>query len=98
MKQKIPNGHPQIATVAIEQATSCKEQNNTNNPYEYSDKGTMATVKRHLAVVEHGISFSGIFAWLFDVSTFNAYTWGKNKHFCKLVVEIFYFRSIVTTI
>lgn len=66
--EKFPNGHPQIATVAIEQAKHLAKniKNNTTTPYEYSDKGTMATVGRHLAVVDlPGFKFQGFFAWLF---------------------------------
>jgi NADH dehydrogenase len=70
--EKYPNGHPQVATVANEQA-DCLAQNLKNcikktklNPFEYSDKGSMATIGRHLAVVDlPGIKFQGFFAWLF---------------------------------
>lgn len=65
---KYPNGHPQIATVAIEQAKHLAKnlRNNTNKSYEYSDKGSMATVGRHLAVVDlPQLKFQGFFAWLF---------------------------------
>ncbi len=67
-----PNGHPQVATVANEQGVQLA--NNLNNllknapikEYEYSNKGSMATVGRHLAVVDlPKYSFQGFFAWLF---------------------------------
>ncbi len=70
--EKFPNGHPQVATVANEQADYFyknlirleKKQNPL--PFEYSDKGSMATVGRHLAVVDLPfIKFQGFFAWLF---------------------------------
>lgn len=66
--EKFPNGHPQIATVAIEQGKHLAKniKNNSNTPYEYSDKGTMATVGKHLAVVDlPGLKFQGFLAWLF---------------------------------
>lgn len=66
--EKFPNGHPQVATVAIEQAKHLAKnlKNNSTIPYEYSDKGSMATVGRHLAVVDlPKFKFQGFFAWLF---------------------------------
>ncbi|MCA0429136.1 MAG: NAD(P)/FAD-dependent oxidoreductase [Bacteroidetes bacterium] len=70
--EKYPNGHPQVATVANEQA-DCLVQNLKNCinktkliQYEYSDKGSMATIGRHLAVVDlPSFKFQGFFAWLF---------------------------------
>lgn len=66
--EKFPNGHPQVATVAIEQAKHLANniKNNTSIPYEYSDKGSMATVGKHLAVVDlPNIKFQGFLAWVF---------------------------------
>lgn len=66
--EKFPNGHPQVATVAIEQAIHLANniKNNTSIPYEYSDKGSMATVGKHLAVVDlPNIKFQGFLAWVF---------------------------------
>lgn len=66
--EKFPNGHPQVATVAVEQAKQLAKnlKNNTYVPYEYSDKGAMATIGRHLAVVDlPSVKFQGFFAWLF---------------------------------
>ncbi len=69
---KFPNAHPQVATVANEQADVLyKNLNNLANakkliPFEYSNKGSMATVGRHLAVVDLPfIKFQGFLAWLF---------------------------------
>jgi NADH dehydrogenase len=72
---KYPNGHPQVANVAINQA-----KNMANNfrwmemkspkrlqEFEYHDKGSMATVGRNLAVVDipkPKLHFGGFFAWL----------------------------------
>lgn len=66
--EKFPKGHPQVATVAIEQGKHLARniKNNTSEPYEYSDKGSMATVGRNLAVVDlPNWKFQGFFAWLF---------------------------------
>lgn len=69
------NGHPQLANVAIGQAQTLAQniiwQTNGNRhyqkEYEYNDKGSMATVGRHLAVVDipwMNIHLRGIIAWL----------------------------------
>lgn len=66
--EKFPNGHPQIATVAIEQAKHLAKnlKKKLSLPFNYSDKGSMATVGRHLAVVDlPTFKFQGFFAWLF---------------------------------
>jgi NADH dehydrogenase len=70
--EKYPNGHPQVATVANEQADQLYKnllkliKKESLMPFEYSDKGSMATIGRHLAVVELPIvKFQGIIAWLF---------------------------------
>lgn len=70
--KQFPNGHPQVATVANEQADTLSknllrlEQSKSQVEFEYSNKGSMATVGRHLAVVDLPfIKFQGFFAWLF---------------------------------
>jgi NADH dehydrogenase len=67
-----PNGHPQVATVANEQGKLLGKNLNSlvrgkkMKEYEYSNKGSMATVGRHLAVVDlPKFSFQGFFAWIF---------------------------------
>lgn len=69
---KYPNGHPQVATVANTQADALKKnlllliEGKPMRPYEYKDKGSMATVGRGLAVVDLPYAkFQGFFAWLF---------------------------------
>ena len=69
-EEKYPKGHPQVAQVAIQQAKLLAEnlrRNLKNKPmkeFRYHDLGTMATVGRHLAVVElPGFRFQGIFGW-----------------------------------
>jgi NADH dehydrogenase len=69
-EEKYPKGHPQVAQVAIQQANLLGENfvrmksNKTLKEFKYKDLGTMATVGRHLAVVElPSFRFQGIFAW-----------------------------------
>jgi NADH:quinone reductase (non-electrogenic) len=71
---KYPEGHPQVATVAIQQAELLAdylkriERKSTRfYEFEYFDKGSMATVGRNLAVVDlpkPRLHFSGFIAWL----------------------------------
>ncbi len=64
-------GHPQVAPVAIQQATLLaqnvknKLKGQPMKPFVYRDKGSMATVGKNKAVVEIGnLRFGGFFAWL----------------------------------
>ncbi|MEX1202288.1 MAG: NAD(P)/FAD-dependent oxidoreductase [Ferruginibacter sp.] len=71
-----PYGHPQVAPVAIQQADllvknlkriQMKSNETYLLPFEYKDKGTMATVGRNLAVVDvpkPKLHFGGFLAWL----------------------------------
>jgi NADH dehydrogenase len=69
-----PQGHPQLASVAIQQASTLAEnlkrlERKTTQLYEfeYHDKGSMATVGRNLAVVDipkPKLHFGGFLAWL----------------------------------
>lgn len=75
---KYPNGHPQVAPVAIQQAKFLaknlirSQKNKTKiKEFEYYDKGTMATVGRNLAVVDipkPKLHFRGFVAWLIWMS------------------------------
>lgn len=69
---KYPNGHPQVANVAINQAKNLGKnilkvlKNNENKlvEYEYNDLGMMATIGKHKAVVELPFfKFKGPLAW-----------------------------------
>jgi len=69
---KYPNGHPQVANVALNQAKtlgenivkSLKNENFKPVEYEYNDMGMMATIGKHKAVVEFPfIKFHGPLAW-----------------------------------
>ncbi len=65
-----PNGHPQVAPVAIQQAELLAKNlsrlvhQKPLKPFQYKDKGSMATIGRKKAVVDvAGLFFSGTFAW-----------------------------------
>jgi NADH dehydrogenase len=64
-------GHPQVATVAIQQGRYLvqildrKLKGETTDAFRYRNKGSMATIGRGRAVVDIGkYSFGGVFAWL----------------------------------
>ena len=69
-----PNGHPQVAQVAIQQAKNLAknlkkinegEDDNSLTPFKYNNLGSMATIGRNKAVVEIGKFHSqGFFAWI----------------------------------
>jgi NADH:ubiquinone reductase (H+-translocating) len=66
-----PDGHPQVAQVAIQQAANLAKNLKRDlnqqkmNPFRYFDKGSMATIGRNKAVVDLPFwSFQGFFAWL----------------------------------
>ncbi len=67
---KYPHGHPMMAQPAIQQGKLLGENlvrlknNKTMKPFDYHDKGSMATIGRNLAVVDlPHYHFNGIFAW-----------------------------------
>lgn len=69
--EKYPQGHPQLANVAINQGRVLAQNfralwsGRALHPFEYKDKGTMATVGKHKAVVElPNFKFQGYFAWM----------------------------------
>ena len=67
---KYPKGHPQVANVAINQgknlARNFLKKEEDWREYEYEDKGSMATIGKHKAVVDlPNFKFQGIFAWYF---------------------------------
>ncbi len=71
VQDKFPNGHPQVAPVAIQQAqmvaANLKKMLKQETPekFSYFDKGTMATVGRNRAVVEIGkLTFGRFIGWL----------------------------------
>ena len=68
--EKYPQGHPMMVQPALQQGKLLGEnlikliQKKTMTPFEYKDKGSMATIGRNLAVVDlPHYHFSGIFAW-----------------------------------
>lgn len=68
---KYIQGHPQVANVAITQGKNLgknilKNSEKDWQEYEYNDKGSMATIGKHRAVVDlPKFKFQGIFAWYF---------------------------------
>lgn len=70
INDQFPLGHPMVAQPAIQQGRLLGE--NLSNllaerpmkPFEYKDKGSMATVGRNKAVCDlNGYKFQGVFAW-----------------------------------
>lgn len=66
-----PQGHPQLAQVAMQQAENLamnlkrQGKNEQEHPFSYRNLGTMATIGRKKAVVEIGrLKFGGFLAWL----------------------------------
>lgn len=66
-----PNGHPQVAQVAIQQGRNLArnfmllKKKTEIKPFKYIDRGSMATIGRNLAVADFSfIKFSGFIAWL----------------------------------
>lgn len=69
--EKYPNGYPQVAQVAIQQASNLADnfvgltKGKSLKPFKYRDLGSMATIGRNLAVVDLPfLSFQGFFGWL----------------------------------
>ena len=66
-----PNGHPQVAQVAIQQGTNLANnfkairKNAPLKAFKYIDRGSMATIGRNRAVADLPfLKFSGFIAWL----------------------------------
>lgn len=66
-----PQGHPQVANVAINQGKTLaknflKKTESEWKEYEYVDRGSMATIGKHRAVVDlPKFKFQGFLAWYF---------------------------------
>jgi NADH dehydrogenase len=66
-----PDGHPQLAQVAIQQGTLLAKNfkrladGKTMKPFSYVNKGSMAIISKYEAVADlPKVSFAGFFAWL----------------------------------
>jgi NADH dehydrogenase len=66
-----PNGHPQLAQVAIQQGTLLAKNlkrmadGKAMQDFRYNDKGSMAIISKYEAVADlPKVSFTGFFAWL----------------------------------
>lgn len=71
ISDETPKGHPQVAQAAIQQGKYLAQTltnliNGTpSKPFEYKDKGSLATVGKRKAVADLGkLKFAGYFAWL----------------------------------
>lgn len=71
-RESAPKGYPQVASVAIQQAANLAKNfqlllaNKPAMPFNYKDKGSMATIGRNKAVVDLAYpkwSFQGLLAW-----------------------------------
>lgn len=70
---KYPKGHPQLASVALQQASvlaknliASERKSSARHEFEYRDKGSLATIGRNLAVVDLAkpkVHLKGFFAW-----------------------------------
>lgn len=102
--KEFPNGHPQLANVAINQAKALAKNlkrlagGKAMEPFVYKSPGTMATIGKHKAVVDlPSFSFQGRLAW---------FTWMflhlmlilsvRNKFFIFLNWAISYFTNDTT--
>ena len=69
--EQTPKGHPQVAQTAIQQGKYLGNsllkiiEDQAVKPFEYKDKGSLATVGKRKAVADLGkFKFAGYFAWL----------------------------------
>lgn len=69
-EEKFPEGHPQLAQVAIQEAKLIADNmkaevlGKAQKPFHYRNLGSMATIGRNKAVADiAGISFGGFMAW-----------------------------------
>ena len=69
--ENYPDGHPQLAQVAIQQGTLLAKNfkrladGKTLKPFSYVNKGSMAIISKYEAVADlPKVSFAGFFAWL----------------------------------
>lgn len=66
-----PQGHPQVANVALNQAKNLaknllRKEGSSWTEFEYKDRGSMATIGKHRAVVDlPNLKFQGRLAWYF---------------------------------
>ncbi|MGB3074939.1 MAG: NAD(P)/FAD-dependent oxidoreductase, partial [Chitinophagales bacterium] len=99
--EKYPQSHPQVANVAIGQAKVLAKNfknmlhNKPLRQYEYNDKGTLATVGKHKAVVDLSFAhFQGFFAWFIWMALHLLLLMGmKNKIFVFVDWLISYFSN-----
>lgn len=98
-----PQGHPQVASVAIQQADllannlrrmEMKSGSKQFNEFSYHDKGSMATVGRNLAVVDipkPKLHFGGLFAWLIWMALHLMLILGVKNRFFVFINWVYYY-------
>ena len=99
--EKYPQAHPQVANVALSQAKLLSKnfkrilKSQPLAPYEYKDKGSMATIGKHKAVVDLSfMHFQGFFAWFVWMGLHLLLLMGmKNKIFVFVSWLISYFSN-----
>ncbi|HAL81345.1 MAG TPA: FAD-dependent oxidoreductase [Mucilaginibacter sp.] len=71
ISDELPNGHPGVAPVAMQQGKLLAKnlvhliKGEPTQPFKYFDKGSLATIGRNKAVADFGkLHFQGFFAWL----------------------------------
>jgi NADH:ubiquinone reductase (H+-translocating) len=69
--KNFPNGHPQLAQVAIQQGKNLAENfkrmivKKSLKPFTYDDKGSLAIISKYKAIADlPNLFFKGFFAWL----------------------------------
>ncbi len=85
---EFPEGHPQVAQVAIQQAVNLANNfiKNQSKPFKYKDLGTLATIGRNKAVADlPKLKFYGFTAWvLWLIVHLRSLIGFKNKFFVML--------------
>jgi NADH dehydrogenase len=84
---RYPKGHPQVAPVALQQASLLAKNllrlsnGEKTKPYKYYDKGTLTSIGRNLAVADlKRISLKGFIAWIvWSLVHLFSIVGGKNK-------------------
>jgi NADH dehydrogenase len=95
--EKYPQGHPQVAQVALQQGKHLAEFLNGKHThsFEYNDKGSMAILGKKNAVVDIGrFHFNGLFAWfLWSLVHIFSIIGVKNRLFVFINWIFFYFSN-----
>lgn len=103
-----PRGHPMVAQVAIQQAKNLANnllklsKKQAIKPFQYRDKGSMATIGRNKAVVDYGkLHLGGFAAWVLWMGVHLLFLIGFRNRLAVLfnwVVKYFSFRNTIRII